>query len=104
MPLYVYRCPHNHDEELAHGFNQNPLVLCALDAEVMNRVPQPLLSFYRNANDTLYDWCEVNLHRWKKRIPRFSPYHVNNPDGIPQVAYNTRKRVKPNVKQSTATH
>jgi hypothetical protein len=76
----------------------NAVGVCDQDGEIMHRVPQPLRAWYRNANDTLFDWCEVNLKRWKKKVPRFSPDHVNNPDGIPGVDFDTRKRVKPNAR------
>lgn len=91
MPQYVYQCPNKHKEEITHSIKWEPAVYC-LCGEPMQRVPVLGAMWHRNALDTLYDWSEVNLKRWKKKQPRFSPDHVNNPDGIPGIEGHYRRK------------
>jgi len=89
MPLYIYGCDQDKDHariEKAHGMMEDPEVLCSCGAR-MHRVPQAAEHF---VGGVLLDWMNHNYNRYRAGKPRFSPYKVMRPGGMPGKDFHTR--------------
>lgn len=103
MPTYVYACKDKDHpvKETVHKMSEDPEILCETCKTKMHRKPQRM-RFYINPFDVLADWSHENLKRYQARkrghkgdlAKRFSPDHVNRPQGLPGRDFDTRSNKK----------